>query len=407
MKTEEQPQANWEKWIVPKAVFGGIVLAFAFCCWSGHRSAQQGCYREFTRFHQRIIPESMFFPTVSQARQYVLQHIPREKILVLVGGSSVFQGTGQSIDELWSRKLQELLGDDYAVVNFAFRAGRVQEYGLAIAEGLAGIYPKMIFLVGPMGTHANPEPDGLLFRYFFWDVYYKGLLMSHPARDAVFGKLPDLAGNNPAWGLRSEIRRGAWLDSELYFNDLWNRLAYTTISTPWNIIAAGEKPFYAPRGSCPDQDGGALPLAVRYKGPDYEVQLRQIPAIANSGFRQDDGGDWHRDDAFWKQYQHSIDTAFPPALRPRTLAVAQRCSPHLVAQLSREERRNYERGVDNVIKRLENLGFRVTDSEIDFQPDDFADMVHLSGSGGAKLAAGVAPAIRKMAMDLNYLPVKK
>jgi len=57
-------------------------------------------------------------------------------------------------------------------------------------------------------------------------------------------------------------------------------------------------------------------------------------------------------------------------------------------------------------RQVESLGLRVLDPPANTTPEDFADIVHLSGSGGAKMADTVAPAIRAMAAELNYLSPK-
>ena len=53
---------------------------------------------------------------------------------------------------------------------------------------------------------------------------------------------------------------------------------------------------------------------------------------------------------------------------------------------------------------LTRLGFKRTliPSE-DFSEDNYVDRVHLSVSGGQKLAAAVIPAVREIAADLGYL----
>src|SRR5207245_11801285 len=96
------------------------------------------------------------------------------KIIVIVGGSSVLHGTGQAASQVWTRKLQEVLGERYQVINLALRCGRTNEFGQVAAEMLLAEYPQMIFICDCFSGDLFAEPDGLFYKYFYWDAYYKG-----------------------------------------------------------------------------------------------------------------------------------------------------------------------------------------------------------------------------------------
>ncbi|MEI9897640.1 MAG: hypothetical protein WDN28_28220 [Chthoniobacter sp.] len=69
--------------------------------------------------------ETSYYPTASQLVAVARAQCPptANKTLVVLGGNSVFNGSGQKRNELWSRALQEQLGDHYQVVNFSAPGG--------------------------------------------------------------------------------------------------------------------------------------------------------------------------------------------------------------------------------------------------------------------------------------------
>jgi hypothetical protein len=55
-------------------------------------------------------------------------------------------------------------------------------------------------------------------------------------------------------------------------------------------------------------------------------------------------------------------------------------------------------------RRLREIGFRRAEiPAIDLTAEDYIDPLHVSVSGGQKLAAKIAPIIRTMAVELGYL----
>ena len=60
---------------------------------------------------------------------------------MIVGGNSILHGYGQNADQIWTRHLQELLGDRYCVLNLAMRGGFPAEFAGPIAEALSSRYP--------------------------------------------------------------------------------------------------------------------------------------------------------------------------------------------------------------------------------------------------------------------------
>src|SRR5262249_21037318 len=159
----------------------------------------------------------------SQVCELARSRLPHDKVAVLVGGTSVLHGTCQKADEVWTRRLQALLGDRYAVLNLGVRAGWPQEFGAGVAEVLAREHPKLLFVADLPAHGTCGEPDGLLFRYFFWEAHARGLLLPDPARDESLRQREQglrRAGGGAGVEAAAELQRRVRLDGPLHFNDL-------------------------------------------------------------------------------------------------------------------------------------------------------------------------------------------
>src|SRR5205807_711844 len=152
----------------------------------------------------------------------------------------------------------------------------------------------------PGGMH--PEPDGLLFKYFFWDAYYKGWLLPDAGRDARLAEmLAEAERREEKLGLavakkcgllaeaQRELRTEMALDSALYFGDLWTTLALTRCHTLWTPLT--RKAFTRPRKGFPDGDPGPAPPEYRYT-QDQETRLAQLRGIIGDKCVRDAAGQW-------------------------------------------------------------------------------------------------------------------
>src|SRR5690348_8568906 len=115
---DHPPAPPWfDRCVAPRALLLGVAVAFAACCLAGHAAGRRNHLRDFHRFHQLISPESLYYPTVNEVCALARGRLDRDRVAVIVGGSSVLHGTGQRADQLWTDRLQALLGDDYRVIN--------------------------------------------------------------------------------------------------------------------------------------------------------------------------------------------------------------------------------------------------------------------------------------------------
>ena len=175
----------------PAGFFSGLALSFLACCAAGFIVRDRNCYERFERFHRFINIETQFYPTACQLRALGRSRLDTEKIAVVVGGNSILYGTGQREEALWTKRLQELLGERYQVINLASPAALPGEFGGLAAEILARDYPRLILLADQQPSASAGDPDGRLYRYLFWDAHYKGLLQPDSLREERLLQLGD------------------------------------------------------------------------------------------------------------------------------------------------------------------------------------------------------------------------
>jgi hypothetical protein len=412
----QAPPRTWTQWLVPNALFLGIAAGFAACCLLGHRVTRHNCFPDFVRFHPMIGPEHLVYPTVRQVRALARERLPADKIAVIVGGSSVLQGACQPPGKVWTRQLQEQLGDRYAVLNLGFRAARPSEFGAVAAEVLARERPRLVLLTD-MGAHISvpAHPDGEAFNYFFWDAHARGQLLPDRLRDERLAQLPEelreaarrlprAPGSPPAdpAGRLAEVQAQMALNSRLCFNDLWTTLACTHCCTLWDAQASVLGNFYAPRNGSPDLDQG-VPPPQRYVHHN-EMNLAILRNVIVHKCVKDAQGKWVEAPTagVWDAFERNAAAAFPEAVRGRTLFLVMRASPYHLRQLSADEQACYDEMLRIAERKLHKLGFTVRLVGTDYGPEDYGDCFHLAEEGAAKLAATVAPLVREAAERLGY-----
>jgi hypothetical protein len=400
-RSEPLLEAVARRWVIPHALFAGAALGLLGCSVAGWIASGQTLYRKFVRAHQAIAPEGSFHPTVSQLRALVTRTAPPDRIVVIVGGSSVFHGVGQGRDRVWSLRLQERLGEPFRVFNLAFRAGAHTEVGAVVAESLLKDGRPVIYVGDTPPATAVPPVRGF-YEYMFWDAYEKGLLLEDPVREA---RLRELLGRVRGAGREAldERRLGARLDRHLRFNDLWTTVGYRWIFTVWNPLVH-DRPF-APRKTFADPEVGPMPpFDQRYLEAHREFSLRVARSFAVGHTALDARGRPVADPALprWQAFRHAVAVDLPRLLRERTLLVVTGQSPYYLDELTREERVLYDLVVERTMALHREAGYESLAVSPDFTVDDYYDRSHLTASGGAKLADAVAPVVRDMADRLGY-----
>jgi lysophospholipase L1-like esterase len=387
------------------AVVIGCVLGFAGMCVLGRQAARVDVHKNFVRFTQYTSPESKYYPTVNEMMSIVRTKIKPGQILVVVGGNSVLRGVAQQPDQVWTKRLQEDLGDGYCVVNFAFNSSLITDGASVVAEALRNEFPRQIYIANAWPTQP-PTPGGSnVYRWVYWDAYYKGLLVNDAARSQAVAE--NIRKPYFSEGI-AELRISAWLDSWFYFNDFWNDVAYQDFNTVWGRLTPGFLEFLKPRKDYPDPDpdGSLFPFEVRYPASTLEGEMTNVRGCSIYAFNKDAAGVWQVYDPVWLNFTEGIKNIFPPELKKRTLILMSDNSPYYVGKLNDEERHRDEITFKLAVQKWKEGGFDSIEYGRDFAPSDYFDRIHLTRYGAAKLATIVSAKVREMSKNLGYLDPK-
>jgi SAM-dependent methyltransferase len=367
---------------------GEMRLGLASLSFFGSIAQSTVLLERFVRFHQLISVEFGYFPTAWLLKAIVDGTRKNASLIyVIVGGGSVFNSVGQHESLVWTRLLQQHLGPRFRFINFAQRAGSSTDFGSVAAELLLLGSQRVIF-VGDASSrrYANPL-DKSRYRHMLFEAYQRGFLLRWPPRDALLSGAP-FSGPDE---LRTPALR-ALLDAYLNFNDLWNLATYELASLNWHPLL-GEISFH-PRSSF--EDAGLTPeqyAPLRYRADLDRVMRNERDVLTISP-----------DDPFWTRAADLAGQMVPPRLREVSIAVILVTSPYYRQRLTAAEQEASLAIARHNAAMLAGLGFRRTLlPTLEFSEDDYVDRIHLSVSGGQKLAAKLAPVIEDVAADLGYL----
>jgi hypothetical protein len=364
----------------------GLCVSFLYCRHLGEVAGQNPPFTGMVRAPQAVDPTTGCAPTVGQMTAMCKARAGRDKVLVVVGGNSVFLGIRQPLEDLWSAHLQEQLGDGYAVVNLAQRAqGPVGGAG-SIAEALLKEGRRVIYLAS-MDHAEGGAPDGRPpYTYIYWNAASRGLLFPYPARDAFLAR--EEASRRGGGVNRQELRIRAEMDRLSNAEDLWNTVSYTRFSTVWNPVPDSRS--YLPRMDSKDYEGPSPPVPQRFE-PTLQEELEQLQGIVR-GFQRllvDTDG-----------FQQEIETGIVPQMRRNSLIVVTSACPYYVRRAPVDVQQRYARFVAKAVEILGRQGLHAMEVGSGFEDADFGDFVHFEPSGGRKLADAVAPEVRKIAHEL-------
>jgi hypothetical protein len=369
----------------------GVLLAMTGLALAGNLVFPEELAHGFLRFHAGIGPDYNFFPTAREIKATLDRNAGDDsKVTVIIGGSSVFHGTGQKHPRIWTELLQKDLGDRFRVLNFAVRAGAANGFGeipaeMALQEGRPFIY---VCDNNIQGFAAPVERS--FFRKTYFDAWQRGYLLSWPARDRMM--------RDALWGQSDNLREASWgavLDSYLNFNDFWNYVTFRYTGTIWNSLAALDS-FEPLRKSDDPENSPGWSASVPYPPIGSDDNAHAMSVVRGEIFGS--GPDQ------WNAAQGQIELYVPPALRAKTLSVTHLNSPYFTTQLTAQERQEFFQQATRFALFLKQLGFHQAIAvPNDWDKDDYHDVVHLSMQGGQKLADLLAPEIVKMAMELGYI----
>jgi lysophospholipase L1-like esterase len=389
-------------WLSPLSFLTGTLASFLSLAVIGKITSSQNIYdQNLLRFTLPLSAETLFYPTASQLISFAQRQLSDgQKTAVIIGGDSVFHGVGQLDPNLWSVKLQAKLGDDYKVINLAMRGSWPQEAGSVTAQGLLKLgYQRLIYVTDTsIGLPGKPD-DGNFYKYLFWEAYYKGFLLDDPDRDKFLSTAQVSEAD-------LEMRRLMWLNNRFHFNDLWTMIGYQSVFTVWNSIISGYDPhdplhWLRPRRLFDDDMEELQTLSERYP-PEYLMQQLEVSRGHCTYFKLDSKTAIPEPE-HWQKGIQDAKILFPDELKKRTFVVVLYDSPYYRKRLSLPEQQCSHKGVEETHNLYQSTGYNVEIVSKDFNELDYRDRVHLSPSGGDKLATQIAPKIKQIAQRLGYL----
>jgi hypothetical protein len=367
----------------------GVMLSLAGLSILGSILVPRDLTDHFLRFHAKISNEYNFFPTARDIRAILDTGAEDgQAVTVIVGGTSVLQGASQAEPEIWTERLQKLLGPSYRVLNFAQRGGRPNDSGNIAAEMLLKQNKPVLFICDAMPNQVTIPLEFAIFRKPLFDAWQRGELLDWPARDQAM--------RAALWSSTPELRSAAWearFDQALNFDGLWSYVAFEIAGTEWNKLSGPDSILPLRLSSDPE----ATPAwRATHVYPTGEADLQALAIVKRGIFKSANK---------WQPIRDGIDEQMPVALRAQSLIVVDVNSPHYVNRLESDEHATYLNQISDMAKLLKEMGFdRSMVVAEDFTEADYTDRVHLSVSGGKKLAKRLAPVIVEMARQRGYVP---
>ena len=394
----------------PKVFLAGLVLGLALLCWAGYRAGRVNFHKDFVRFIQQDSPEGNYYPTVDELCAIVRERCRPDQTLVIVGGNSILLGVWQPAAELWSQHLQDLLGDKYCVLNFAFRGAAPADCGAVVAEVLRKEYPKQIYIADESPMEAIDPIGSDTYRFMFWQAYFSGRLEPDAWRKSRVNDYLYGLGFGTKLHLRPEaldIVGSNVLDAFLNFRNLWNRIGFTTVFTVPSLFAEAIPEVLTPRSAYEDKEPDATDpvfLAQRYPDSGLAAEMAIVRARSAGKYSKQPNGSWLLSKAEADYYRQYLDHCFPADLKPRTLILLSQNSPHYRQLLSDDEKARDDQSFVDSVRIGREAGIEEMEYGLDFTEDDFGDRTHLSKLGGAKLAQAAAERVKLLARRLGYEP---
>ena len=375
------PQFDLYAWLVDsrkfKAVyfFIGFIIAVAACSWAGRVVATKSDFKNFSRFHNYINPQSLFYPTTNQMISIVKANSTPDQTIVILGGNSIFWGLGQSATDLWSVELQRLLGPDYAVFNFAMPASNAFEGAYWTAEALLKQHRKVLFATVSIPT-VTGSPEGTdVYGYAFWDAKEKHLLYHDRFRDDLIAKQLSSFDTKKQTRLE-ELRLRSKMDSLLYFEDLWNSIGYSNVFTVYTGLTR-RSPLQARKYFADNESsGGAPPIEQRFK---TEMDIASVRNYCKSAF------EYHTATprpSWWANAQENMHAIVPDLLKRNCLVVVSTHAPGSLSQLNAQENEREQLSSKLSVESWSHAGYESMSLRGKLVDEDFRDSRHLMPSGG-------------------------
>jgi hypothetical protein len=337
-------------WVRPGWFLAGLALGLAGLSFVGWLSGRTDYHPQYARIYPAISPETNYCPTLNEMTAIVRQRCRPDQVLVIVGGNSILEGVWQPVADLWSDHLQQLLGDRYCVINFAFRGG------------------------SPTDARRRAVSE------YQWDPDQRHILQ--------------------------EAAVSTWMDSALHYRDLWNRVCFEDFCTVPSNLGDYIPAMLTPRREFKDEEPDAYDpafMSKKYPASVLPTEMGIVRSVTSQFFRRGRDGVWRLSWAKHRELARNYAEVFPKDLIARTLILVSRSSPYYRLRLDADEQVREDLGYHDAVLLWQGAGYPAVEFGRDFTDDDFGDRIHLSTTGGRKLAALVAPQVSAIAAKLSYL----
>jgi hypothetical protein len=231
-----------------------------------------------------------------------------------------------------------------------------------------------------------------VYKYFFWDAYYSGLL-GLSGRDLPAARALRASELNTRQG--DELQIGSWLESKLRFRVLWNEVGYRFYFPIWTVNAASD-PFLARDQYIDVIDPNLTEIQRRTREDQERHDLMKDRFSDLVDAFMDRGQPSKLQGPIAANIRQSYDSAFPKDMRSQILAVFLQPNPEYTDLLPAQKRDALKDLAVRTSKIVRDLGYRSIVVEKSLVPDDYFDQGHLMASGGHKLADEVAEEVRAM-----------
>jgi hypothetical protein len=389
------PQFDLYAWLVdtgkfkPAYFFVGFIIAIVACSLAGRVVATRSDFKDFSRFHNYINPQSLFYPTANQMISIVKANSTPDQTIVILGGNSIFWGLGQSATDLWSVELQRTLGPKYAVFNFAMPASNAFEGAYWAAEALIKQHRKVLFATVSIPSVSGSPEGSEVYGYAFWDAKEKHLLYHDANRDRLIAKQLSSFDTKKQTKLE-ELRLRSKLDSLFYFEDLWNSIGYSNLFTVYTGVTK-RAPLLARKYFADDESSGnAPPVETRFK---TELDIGSVRSYCKSAF------EYHTATpraSWWAAATENMHAMVPDLLKKNCLVVVSTHAPGSLSQLNAQENERERLASKLSLESWKNTGYESMSLRGTLVDEDFRDSRHLMPSGGKKVAHMVATRISEM-----------
>lgn len=368
---------------------GGFACATALA-WQVARTAN---FKEFVRFHERMDQRSHFYPTVSMLVRHLELTVPEDKMLVLLGGHSVFQGVGQNADEVWTRDLQRLLGNRFVVVNYAMGSATIADFAGTVFRILAPRRRNLLFVPATCPAAFQQIQGSDVYSYVAWDAYYQNVL---PLTDQQRDKLQPFRDYEARNSRTADFHIDLRLNAFLRHRDLWNYAAYQSFGTIWDETLMGQ--MFRARRRLPERRFPYADLVRPQPGSGREdVDVGLLVELPSRLVRSAADGQVLAIPEAVQAMAEELDAVFPPDLRSRMLICLTAYNPRFLQFLTPAERAANDAAFRAYAETLGAHGIATVVLGDGLPGECYLDQLHLLPEGGRRLAAELAPAIRDLA----------